>query len=164
MKHPPTTPGRLLALVATLAVVTSLAAQPAAPTVTPPTPTAKVATPKPPAAPSLELPRYKTTGKADAPRLAPTKVTVADLAPQGLAGARTATKENLNYLALDAGKAWSRPLRGSPNDTTFVSFLAYASVGTVLDIGGAQLTVNPATRRWLGPARPAAARPRRSSV
>jgi hypothetical protein len=129
-----------------------VAAQPAAAT------TGKVATPKSPAAPSMELPRLKTTGKSDAPRLAPTKVTVADLSPQGTAGARTVTKQNLNYLALDAGKTWSRPLRGSPTGTTFVSFLAYASVGTVLDIGGAQLTVKPSTKAgyaqvgWTGPA------------
>ena len=169
MKYPPSTPGRCLSFVATLALVSSLAAQPATtvpavnnPATTPstvstPTPTAKAATPKPPAAPALELPRLKTSGKSDAPRLAPTKITVADLAPQGLAGARTATKQNFNYLVLDAGKAWSRPLRGSPNDTTFVSFLAYASVGTVLDIGGALIEVKPSTKAgyaqvgWVGP-------------
>jgi hypothetical protein len=48
-------------------------------------------------------------------------------------------------------------LRGSPNDTTFVSFLAYASVGTVVDIGGAQIEVKPSTKAgyaqvgWVGP-------------
>ena len=169
MKYPPSTPGRCLSFVATLALVSSLAAQPATtvpavnnPATTPstvstPTPTSKAATPKPPAAAPLELPRLKSTGRADTTRLAPTKVTAADLSPQGLAGARTATKQNLNYLVLDAGKTWSRPLRGSPNDTTFVSFLAYASVGTVVDIGGAQIEVKPSTKAgyahvgWVGP-------------
>ena len=169
MKYPTCIPARLLSFVATLALVSSLAAQPAttAPavnnpattpsTVSTPTPTAKAATPKPPAAPTLELPRLKSTGKSDAPRLAPTKVTVADLAPAGLAGARTGTKQNFNYLALEAGKTWSRPLRGAPHEKTFVSFLAYASVGTVLDIGGAQIEVKPSTKAgyaqvgWVGP-------------
>ena len=166
MKHPRTTPGRFLSIAATLALASSFAAQtatttpavttPAAPTA-PAAPSAKAATHKPPAAAPLELPRLKSTGKSDAPRLAPTKVTVADLAPAGLAGARTATKQNFNYLALDAGKTWSRPLRGAPHEKTFVSFLAYASVGTVVDIGGAQIEVKPSTKAgyaqvgWVGP-------------
>ena len=49
-------------------------------------------------------------------------------------------------LALDAGKEWSRPLRGSPRDVSFVSFLLYASASTIVDLAGVRLgiTASPA--------------------
>jgi len=45
----------------------------------------------------------------------------------------------VDYLALDAGKDWSRPLRGNAKDVTFVSFQVYASQTTIIDIAGARL-------------------------
>ncbi len=73
--------------------------------------------------------------------MAKAKVTVDELRPAVEGGGRFATKQNLVYLTLDAGKTWTRPLRGNPNDITFVSFLVYGSVGTVLDLGGAKLAI-----------------------
>lgn len=125
------------ASVVTLGATRSRAA--AAPVVPAKNPTP--ASPASPASPSLDLPRFKSTGRADASRLAVAKVSVDDLLPQGQAGAKTATKQNLNYLAVESGKEWSRPLRGSPRDTTFVSFLVNASEGTVIEVGGARLAV-----------------------
>lgn len=148
MKYPPSTPGRLLCFAATLALAGSLTAQ-TAPTTPPsnsPTTTSKTAAPATPSIPSLDLPRFRSTGKADATRLAKAKVTVDTLLPQGAAGAKAATKQNVNFLTVEAGKEWARPLRGSPKDTTFVSFLAYASEGTVIDIGGAKITVKPSAK------------------
>jgi hypothetical protein len=103
--------------------------------------------------PSLELPRYKTSGKSDAPRLASTKVTVDDLAPTGPASARAATRNDVPYLAVDAGKDLSRPLRGGPRDVTFVSFQLQGSAGTTLDIAGARLSIGPANKDGFAPLR-----------
>ncbi|MGH7957533.1 MAG: hypothetical protein ACREH8_11050, partial [Opitutaceae bacterium] len=48
-------------------------------------------------------------------------------------------KNDLDVLILDAGKEWSRPLRGSNKDVTFVSFQLLASQTTILEIAGARL-------------------------
>jgi len=131
---------RLVCLAAPLVLAGSLAAQTTTTPATPTTPaitTPAVTNPAttkatPPKQPVLELPRFKSSGKpGEVPRLAKAKVTVDELLPQLPAGAKTVTKQNFNYLTLDAGKEWSRPLRGGARDTTFVSFLAYGSVGTV---------------------------------
>ena len=145
MNHPPSALRRIVRLAAPLVLAGSLSAQ----TTTTPAATqatAKPATPAPPSIPSLELPRLKSKGPSDLPRLGKNKVTVDDLLPQGLAGAKTATKQNINYLALDPGKDWSRPLRGSPNAVSFVSFLVYGSDGTTIDLGAAKLTIKPSAR------------------
>jgi len=68
---------------------------------------------------------------------------VDDLSPQGAPGTRALRKQNIDSLVLDPKREWSRSLRGSPRDVTFVSFLAYASEGTVFEIGGATLQVKP---------------------
>jgi hypothetical protein len=64
------------------------------------------------------------------------------------AGAPSARRTDGDYNVLTAGKTWSRPLRGAPRDTTFVSFVVYGSQGTMFDIGGAKLTsqANAGTR------------------
>lgn len=103
--------------------------------------------------PSLELPRYKTSGKSDAPRLASTKVTVDDLAHTGPATARAATRNDVPYVAVDAGKDLSRPIRGGARDVTFVSFQLQGSAGTTLAIGGAQLSIGPANKDGFAPMR-----------
>jgi hypothetical protein len=91
----------------------------------------------------LGLPRLKTVGNSAEPRMAANKFTTDRLLPQGAAGAKSAVKADLKFLTLDAGKEWSRPLRGSPHDVTFVSFLAYGSEGTAFDVGGARLLIRP---------------------
>lgn len=160
MKRPPSVIGQLIRFAAPLALAAPLAAQtpatptlPATPAVTTPatavttgtTPTTKPITPTQAV---IDLPRLKSRGKpsAELPRLAKTKVTVDELAPQLALGAKSLVKQNLNYLTLEANKEWSRPLRGAPKDTTFVSFLAYASEGTVIDIGGAKITIKPSSK------------------
>lgn len=105
--------------------------------------TAKPVTPKPPAVAFLQLPRLKTvTGRSEA-RLATAKFTTDRLQPQGANGGRTVTQGDLQWLTLEAGRDWSRPLRGAPRDVTFVSFLAYGSEGTTFEIGGAKLAIKP---------------------
>jgi hypothetical protein len=94
----------------------------------------------------LQLPRLKSVAGQAEPRLLPAKYTTDRLSPQGITGALTVDQSNLKYLTLDAGANWSRPLRGSPRDVTFVSFLAYGSVGTTFDIGGAILAVKPSAK------------------
>jgi hypothetical protein len=129
---------RVLFLSLPFAAVGLLHAQPAP--VSPPNKTTIQPAPTPVS--FFELPRLKSQAKPGDPApLAKTKITVDDLSPQGTPGAKTATKQNISYLALDAAKDYTRPLRGSAQQTTFVSFLAYASDGTTLDIGGAQLSV-----------------------
>jgi hypothetical protein len=90
--------------------------------------------------PALGLLRLKSTAKAnDAAPLAADKFAVDDLSATGATGAAKGKKNNVDYLALDAGKEWSRPLRGNGKDVTFVSFQVYASQTTIIDIAGARL-------------------------
>lgn len=176
MKHPLTTPGRFFSFTATLALVGSLAAQPATSTPTPAVtspanPTAAAGTPPTPAAtskavaptkqpkivskndpavvtaPALNLPRLQTRTKSgDLIRLASNQVTVDKLSPQGSPGAKTVTKGALTYLTITGGKDFSSPIRSKASNPTFVSFLVYASDGTTLDIGGARLAIKATTR------------------
>jgi hypothetical protein len=95
---------------------------------------------------NLELPRYQSRGRPEIPRLNKNKLTIDALSPQAAPGARTARKSNLDYLIIDSHHEWSRPLRGSARDVTFVSFLAYGSDGTVFDIGGAQLQIKTSAK------------------
>jgi hypothetical protein len=90
----------------------------------------------------LGLPRLKEqaqTGKATP--LDRSKFSEDTLSAAGLTGARTGEKDGTRFLALDAAKNWSQPLRGNPADILFVSFSVYASTGTILEIGGARLGV-----------------------
>jgi hypothetical protein len=63
-------------------------------------------------------------------------------APPGSVGVRKQTQRGVDYLAIDAAGAWSRPLRGSVRDVVFVSFCANASIGTEFEVGGAMLRVD----------------------
>jgi len=56
-------------------------------------------------------------------------------------GAHRSRKNNVEFLALDPSHEWSRPLRGSVRNAAFVSFQAYASQSTIIDIGGAKFGV-----------------------
>ena len=155
MKFSPRAAVRILGLAAALCLHVSLLAQTPATPATPAAVASGKAVPAPTVAPvvapgnrtvtvktELDLPRLKSKGKAGEPvPVAQSKVTVDELRPQEAGGGRFATKQNLVYLTLDAGKTCTRPLRGNPNEITFVSFLAYGSVGTVLDIGGAKLAI-----------------------
>lgn len=130
---------RLLYLTTSLVLgLTSPAAQSAVPAS--PTPTA-VATPtQSSSAHSLNLPRLKPTGHA---RLEATRFTIDPLDDQPATGARSVIQERSRSLRLPAAREWSRPLRGRPQDILFVSFLAYPSIGTSCDIGGARFILQP---------------------
>lgn len=69
---------------------------------------------------------------------------VDDLTPGGSGGIKT-QKQGVDCLALGAQQTWTRPLRGAAQTTLFVSFSAYASLGTTLRIGGAWLTLASST-------------------
>ncbi len=118
-----------LALVCcTTLVVSGQPAQPARAIIKSPTP--------------LGLPRLKEQAKPTEPApLAAAKFAADDLKPQGAAGASVASRNNRDFLALAANAEWSRPLRGAPSDTTYVSFQVFASASTVFEIGGAWLGV-----------------------
>lgn len=123
-------PSRALLVPFTLALIASLHAQ-------------SNATP-----PALGLLRLKGATRAnDAAPLAADKFSVDELSATGVAGASKAKKNNVDYVALDSGKEWARPLRGNPHDVTFVSFQVYASQTTIIDIAGARLglTAGPVT-------------------
>lgn len=95
----------------------------------------------PPATALLNLPRLKS-GRAspnDPSRLSAARVTVDPLSDQPALGAWGVIKDNVRALRLAPARVWSRPLRGGPRETTFVSFLANASVGTTIDLDGARL-------------------------
>lgn len=90
--------------------------------------------------PALGLLRLKGAAKPnEAVPLATNKFSIDDLSPSGAAGAAKGRKNNADYLALDAGREWSRPLRGSLHDVTFVSFQLQASQTTIINIAGARL-------------------------
>ncbi|MGH7945902.1 MAG: hypothetical protein ACREH8_16980 [Opitutaceae bacterium] len=90
----------------------------------------------------LGLPRLNT---ADPARLAKGKYDEDALnVPAGAAGARREAQRGIEYLGMDGGAAWSRPLRGSARDVVFVSFCVNVSVGTELNIAGAVLRVGAA--------------------
>ena len=97
------------------------------------------ATPAHVAAP-LGLSRLQDTIKSgDAGKLGETKFAVDALPANGIAGVSKAQKDNLDTLVLDAGKEWSRPLRGSGREVTFASSQVYGSQTTIIEIGGARL-------------------------
>lgn len=97
-----------------------------------------------PAVPSVPAPiglsRLKDKGKpGEAPPLASGKFAVDDLSPGPSAGASKVKKGNNDFLALSPGTEWSRPLRGSPKDVSFISFQLYPSAGTIVELGGVRL-------------------------
>ena len=123
-----TSPLKIHALILSLPLlpVVGFGAQPAA------TP-ARVAAP-------LGLSRLQDTIKSgDAGKLVETKFAVDALPANGIAGVSKAQKDNLDTLVLDAGKDWSRSLRGSGREVTFASFQVYGSQTTIIEIGGARL-------------------------
>lgn len=63
------------------------------------------------------------------------------LNPQGVAEAHAGEKKGAKFLVLDGKKAFSRPLRGSGKDVLFVAFAVYGSPDTVIDVGGAKLSI-----------------------
>ncbi|WP_414660797.1 hypothetical protein [Horticoccus sp. 23ND18S-11] len=82
-------------------------------------------------------------------KLPASQFTVDDLAARGAAGVTKVRRDDLDVLTLAAGREWSRPLRGSPHEITFVSFQLQASASTIVDVGGARLGViiSPITGR-----------------
>lgn len=131
----------LFQAAALFAITVPLIAQTAAPA----SASAKNALPAAERAPAnlvFELPRFKSHWKAGDPRpIAASKVTIDDLSTQGAVGAKAATKQNIAYVTVDGDKDYKRPIRGLASDTTYVSFLVYASEGTTIDIGGATLVI-----------------------
>jgi len=96
---------------------------------------------------SLNLPRLGARGSPpNANALAGAKATVDELGTMGRGNVREVSRRSLRHLAVDAGTSWSRPLRGGPRDTVFVSFLVYGSDGTVIDVAGARLAVRTTNR------------------
>ena len=90
--------------------------------------------------PALGLLRLQTDAKANqGVPVAAAKITVDDLSAAGIVGVAKEQKNNVDYLTLDAGKVWSRPLRGSGREATFASFQVYGSQTTIIEIGGARL-------------------------
>ena len=98
-----------------------------------------LATPARLAAPLGLLRLQDTTKPGEAAKLVPSKFAVDALPANGLAGVSKALKDNLDTLVLDAGKEWSRPLRGAGREVTFASFQVYGSQTTIIEIGGARL-------------------------
>jgi hypothetical protein len=75
----------------------------------------------------------------EAAKLVPATFAVDALPANGIAGVSKPQKDNLDTLVLEAGKEWSRPLRGSGHEVTFASFQVYGSQTTIIEIGGARL-------------------------
>lgn len=102
------------------------------------------ATPRTPA--PLGLLRLQETAKpGQAAALAANKFAVDDLSAGAAVGASNSRKNDIDVLTLDGNREWSRSLRGSPRDVSFVSFQLHASASTIVDIGGARLglTLSP---------------------
>ncbi len=118
-----------LPIVILVLLASRLHAQPAIPA----TPDAKISAP-------LGLLRLDDNPKPGRPAaLAAGKFAVDDLAANAAPGAAKGKKDDVDVLTVDAGKEWSRPLRGSGHDVTFVSFHLYGSQTTIVEVGGARL-------------------------
>ena len=91
------------------------------------------------AAPLGLLRLQDTTKRGEVAKLVPSKFAIDALPANGIAGVSKAQKDNLDTLVLEAGKEWSRPLRGSGREVTFASFQVYGSQTTIIEIGGARL-------------------------
>jgi hypothetical protein len=90
----------------------------------------------------LGLPRLRDSARAGEPvPVARGKYAEEALAAPGAAGARSGEKRGAKFLALDAARDWSRPLRGNAKETGFVSFSVYGSLGTIIEVGGARLGI-----------------------
>ena len=88
----------------------------------------------------LGLLRLQDSAKpGEAAKLTAAKFAVDALPANGIAGVSKPQKDNLDTLVLEAGKEWSRPLRGSAHEVTFASFQVYGSQTTIIEIGGARL-------------------------
>lgn len=85
--------------------------------------------------------RAKNSGQRAPSRLTPAKYTSDRLQPGGAAGAKSIVRDELRTLSVEGGKTWKRPLRGAARDVTFVSFLAFGSENTLIDVGGARLRI-----------------------
>ncbi|MGH7957175.1 MAG: hypothetical protein ACREH8_09195, partial [Opitutaceae bacterium] len=90
----------------------------------------------------LGLLRLKDAPKAgEAAKLAASKFAIDDLSLGASAGASKSKKDEIDVLALEPGTEWSRPLRGSPKDVSFVSFQLHTSSSTIVDLGGVRLGI-----------------------
>jgi hypothetical protein len=88
----------------------------------------------------LGLLRLQDSAKpGEAAKLVPAKFSVDTLPAESLAGVSKAQKDTLDTLVIEAGKEWSRPLRGAGREVTFASFQVYGSQTTIVEIGGARL-------------------------
>ncbi len=96
---------------------------------------------------TLGLPRLKQarpTGSLAA--LKKDKVTIDALAVADDPGVRSTNQQGVSYVTIDAGKSLTRTIRGGASDVTFVTFFAYASIGTSIEVGGAQMRVGASPR------------------
>lgn len=92
--------------------------------------------------PPLGLPRLAESGSAGAAAsVARGKFAAESLAAANVDGIRAGEKRGAKFIALDAAREWSRPVRGGTKDLVFVSFSAYGSVGTILEAGGAKVGI-----------------------
>jgi len=92
---------------------------------------------------ALGLPRVQTVhGGVVGNPLTAAKFTADPLeAPAGGTDLRRGAQHGAPFLAIAADRDWSRPLRGNPHETQFVSITLLASVGTILNVDGAWLAV-----------------------
>lgn len=97
----------------------------------------------PRASASFELPRLKAHGSSRDPQAVPRgKSTVHELKANGRAQAQAS--DGVDYLSLDGNTTWASAIRGAEKDITFVSFFAYVSEGSSIDIAGAKIVIRPA--------------------
>ena len=91
------------------------------------------------AAPLGLLRLQDTTKPGEAAKLVPATFAVDALPGSWFAGVFKSLQDNLDTLVIEAGKEWSRPLRGAGREVTFASFQVYGSQTTIIEIGGARL-------------------------
>ena len=90
----------------------------------------------------LGLLRLRTETKAgEAAPVAASKFDVCELSANESAGVSRRTRNNADYLVIEGGRNWMRPLRGNGRNVSFISFQAFGSENSLVEIGGAKIGV-----------------------
>lgn len=97
----------------------------------------------PPPSSNLGLSRLEQPTTPGAPAAVDTtKFEVDSLDIVSSPGVLKSKKRNLDVLDLSDGSSFTRPLRAKKREQGYISFAVFGSVGTIVDVGGAQIGIS----------------------